>query len=819
MKSTGLGPQQFYYGVVENRKDPLELGRVKVRVLGIHTEDSSILPSGDLPWASVILPSNNGSNSGLGWSPNGIVVGTWVLVYFSDGESYQQPVVLGACVGVNPTATLSTATLSNSSTSFTASSAQSTIPIGTQGGPASTGIPSTNNHTLGDTSEKFESDGNPGVHAKDSNNSHSYGSWQMNSGPNDSGGTVQDFIKNTKYSSDFAGLGAGTPAFDKKWEEVAIREPVEFKAAQKEHIQRTIYAPAAGYLQPLLNISGRGPAIADMVWSVAVQRGPGSPRVYKGAVGFITRALNGKNVASMTDSEIVIVVQDYRNKQLPQARCELEKQALLKLCAGDPTPNPEQTKLTPPEVSSTGDSAAPVIENTRTESTKTIKVGFRDPTGQYPKKKYRGEPDTNFLAANKNLNDTIVGFKRTSTVSGNGFNEPATKYAAVYPFNKVNESESGHIIEIDDTPNAERVQIYHRAGSFIEFHPDGTIVKKSMNDDIEVVMGDKGVYIFGDATVVIEGDATTKVFGNIKVLSEQNIDIMANGNINIAAAGKLTLQSSGDLTTMSNKRIVQDAPLVTQNSSGKSAINVDVGDKISSKIKNPEGPLPYDDEPEVTTTYNSVAEYAAATGDVGEPGITEKAKDVPLTQEEKAEVAALLAAGGCGKPIAQDTFEPNFPLSPNYKLSDLTTGTALRGPKVTAQLGLTEKELVQNMVCLCSNVLEPIFAKYGSRFFITSAFRQMGSNSKSQHPRGQAVDIQFNEAMGVNANKAVHIANEIKNLLPSFDQLIMEYHGHNPVIHISWSATQARKQVKTTWNLSAFLPGLCDKNTKEKIYA
>ena len=48
-------------------------------------------------------------------------------------------------------------------------------------------------------------------------------------------------------------------------------------------------------------------------------------------------------------------------------------------------------------------------------------------------------------------------------------------YNARYPFNRVNQTESGHVIEIDDTPNGERINIQHMSGSFIEMHPDGSI--------------------------------------------------------------------------------------------------------------------------------------------------------------------------------------------------------------------------------------------------------------------------------------------------------------------------------------------------------
>lgn len=86
-----------YYGVVESRADPKQLGRVKVRVLGIHTEDKVQLPTDDLPWATVL--SHDGSNSGLGTSPSFYVEGTWVLVSFFDKDR-QEPLVLGGLPGI-----------------------------------------------------------------------------------------------------------------------------------------------------------------------------------------------------------------------------------------------------------------------------------------------------------------------------------------------------------------------------------------------------------------------------------------------------------------------------------------------------------------------------------------------------------------------------------------------------------------------------------------------------------------------------------------------------------------------------------------------
>ena len=97
-----MGKEGFvwWYGVVEDRKDPLYLGRVKVRCMGFHTDDKSLIPTEDLPWAQVILPATSASMSGIGVSPTGLVEGSHVFGFFRDSHEAQEPVVLGACVGI-----------------------------------------------------------------------------------------------------------------------------------------------------------------------------------------------------------------------------------------------------------------------------------------------------------------------------------------------------------------------------------------------------------------------------------------------------------------------------------------------------------------------------------------------------------------------------------------------------------------------------------------------------------------------------------------------------------------------------------------------
>lgn len=94
----------FYYGCVENRMDPMKLGRCQVRVVGLHTEDKSILPTDDLPWAIPLVPITSATISGIGRSPTGIVQGSWVICVFMD-EDKQQPIMIGTVGGIPQTAT------------------------------------------------------------------------------------------------------------------------------------------------------------------------------------------------------------------------------------------------------------------------------------------------------------------------------------------------------------------------------------------------------------------------------------------------------------------------------------------------------------------------------------------------------------------------------------------------------------------------------------------------------------------------------------------------------------------------------------------
>lgn len=152
--------------------------------------------------------------------------------------------------------------------------------------------------------------------------------------------------------------------------------------------------------------------------------------------------------------------------------------------------------------------------------------GFYDPTGVFPR--YSQESDVNRLARNKNIDQTIVRSKKDNrvknipgTANSNQWDEPETPYDAVYPYNKVKETVSGHVEEFDDTPGKERIHRYHKAGTFEETYPDGTKVEKVVKDNYTLVLGDDRVYVQGNVQIFVGGNADIVVNGKTTLESPE----------------------------------------------------------------------------------------------------------------------------------------------------------------------------------------------------------------------------------------------------------------------------------------------------------
>jgi len=388
----GLDGFVWFVGVVEDRNDPDELGRVRVRCLGFHTDNLVSLPTADLPWAHVMHPVTDPAMHGMGNTPSWLVEGSWVIGFFRDAGEKQQPIIIGSLPGI----------------------------------PANSA-----NHTKGFNDPRHKE------------------STQLN----DAG--VKAYAGNPEDEGDYGPYPLG--AIKDNFVDVA---------------QRTSFSRFSGH-----------------------------------TVGETDTNRLGRGVVSETHAAL-----DRRRKQKR-------------------TSIPTATRPHIPSV----------------EDGSVLGTGIADPMVPW------SEPNPKGIA------------------------KDAEKYlSAKYPYNHVYESESGHLMEVDDSPGGERLHREHMSGTFEEWHPNGDKVVKVVGSNYEIIAGSSNVIITGNVNVTIEGtkkelikknyilevegDYTRKIHGNERVkigagASGGNLETEIKGNYsyNINRAVKGRVGKDQDVTIFGNE--------------------------------------------------------------------------------------------------------------------------------------------------------------------------------------------------------------------------------------------------------------------------
>lgn len=228
---------------------------------------------------------------------------------------------------------------------------------------------------IGGVSEQFESGGR-GVGTVSSGAGDyggvSYGKHQLAS----ANGSMSQFLASPEaknIAADFNGLTPGTAQFNERYREVAGTRTKEMEDAQYQYLVRTHYAPTAEKLEKNLGIDmdKKGRAFKEMVYSTSMQYGGN-------AAAKIQRALNGKDINSMTEEEMIEAVQkdkyanvqnDFRSSS-PQVQQGVAARTLKEMeVLREVAKNNKEPETKPVEQTQTADQTKPVEQTKPVDQT------------------------------------------------------------------------------------------------------------------------------------------------------------------------------------------------------------------------------------------------------------------------------------------------------------------------------------------------------------------------------------------------------------------------------------------------------------------
>lgn len=231
--------------------------------------------------------------------------------------------------------------------------------------------------------------------------------------------------------------------------------------------------------------------------------------------------------------------------------------------------------------------------------------GFCDPNGKYPLRNFLDEQDTNRLARSV-YKETIVDFKdynrtRKIPVANNNefWEQPIAPWGGEYPYNKVFESEAGHVQMFDDTAGHETVSLTHRKGTFIDVDANGTQVNKIVGDGYTIIDRNGMVFIAGkcnitvgnSANIYVQGNADIEVNGTTTGVFHEEVNLNCAADVNWVIGGNFNLKVDKDFNT---------TVLQTKNTHVTRDINVESLQNIKTKSK-------------LKTTFNALTEFEINT--------------------------------------------------------------------------------------------------------------------------------------------------------------------------------------------------------------
>jgi predicted chitinase len=686
----------FYTGIVENRIDPLNLGRCQVRIVGLHTHDKTQLSTEDLPWAYPLQPVTSAAMNGIGYTPVGPVEGTSVIIVFAD-EDLQQPIMMGTIGGISsPPGIIDDGT---NNTPPQAASKTSDIRLRTIVGPVTgnrltfvdpafgsrnlTSVLKPNMKVLGFDipRDTFIVSINNGTQITINNPVTRYGEniLSFDDAPTNLNALTQSAEQSflvdgsgqpvlsgsgIPITTGSAAGGANTtiptvpPAKSTRDPKISS-EGIKALIAACDKVGLTTREQKCALLGiaggesrwiPQLESFNYSPSRLKQIYSFAtpedveryseaVKKGISREEFFswaygptkrgKGFLGNQTDADGGKyfgrgfiqltgkanyeryqrlannmglnldivNNPNSLDDDInvsALVAALYIKDRVKAANPNAHPDYFLaaKKAVGINSPDIAAIKQNYYEYfygkqaagGEEKDAAAPAPQppkdqnfttprpSEQSASSASSSLGFRDPNNKYPLKSYLGEADTNRLARGV-IEGTVVNKKDSTRATGiprslglGTWDQPAAPFGAQYPYNKVFESESGHIQEWDDTPGQERIHTYHRAGTYTEVDPNGTQVNYIVGDNFILMERNGCVHVSGECNITVDGNTNIYARSDANIQVEQNAKVQVGNNLEIGVATDTTLAVGGNMKI----KVVGDLDIAAANITSRS---------------------------------------------------------------------------------------------------------------------------------------------------------------------------------------------------------------------------------------------------------
>ena len=228
--------------------------------------------------------------------------------------------------------------------------------------------------------------------------------------------------------------------------------------------------------------------------------------------------------------------------------------------------------------------------------------GFNDPYGNYPLSDYLKEPDTNRLARNQKISETIVQKKKDAQISEDipialatyegrdsgddtSWTEPDPAYAAVYPFNQVMQTQSGHIKEYDDTKGHTRIAEYHQLGTFYEVYEENgkaNKLTKINGNNYTIVVDDDNLYVQGSINITTDSRCNIYAANDLNIEAQSDCNIVTWGNATIDTKGSITMSAIGDINMTAGGNLNINAGSITAAAAQNMLLTSVTGSIVSS---------------------------------------------------------------------------------------------------------------------------------------------------------------------------------------------------------------------------------------------